>query len=259
VTFRDLSKLVEDEEPRDWVFSTEVLEHIPKAAESGFVANINRLAKIGVVISCGAIAQWGSHHVNNKEPEEIIKLMEGIGMKLYRPATEVVRRNNIKAHYLATNIMVFRRELPVTRVSPQPVLGLEGLVCAHKGNVDALAALMSSSKWGKFFEARNRCFIPTKWLGHRSCGCGDFFDLVCDGLKDGTVPSAVNDTKLVTKLKATMRCDLPSSAARESAFQQVWNKRKRTWDAHQCWERTFKMCPSDMADYVGNKIEYGKV
>jgi len=253
----DLVEPIPDDEQRDWVFSTEVLEHIPKDAEKGFISNVNRMAAIGVIISCGSVGQWGNHHVNTKEPEEVMKLMEKNGLHLDRAGTELLRRNNIMAHYLATNMLVFRRVLPAVTAEPEQVLGVEDLVCGHKDDTQKLTALMDDSKspkWSKFFQARSRCFIPNKWSPDGSCGCQDFFDMVCDGLKNGIVPDTVVDAGLAQNLHMKMGCHHAERSAQDNAFHAAFKSGTITYNSHNCWERTYHMCPSDTPEAINNKI-----
>lgn len=98
--------------PKSYVQTFEVGEHIPKEYENIFVDNICNNAKHGIIMSWALPGQGGDGHINEKNLTDIIKLIENKGFKLNKDETNKIR-NSIKPlpHFLyfRQNLLVFNR------------------------------------------------------------------------------------------------------------------------------------------------------
>lgn len=92
----------------DWVLSMEVGEHIPRQYEGTFIGNLNRHARLGIVLSWASPGQPGRGHVNERTSEYLADIMSGLG---YYPCWdwEAAFRQQARLPWLKTTIMVFRR------------------------------------------------------------------------------------------------------------------------------------------------------
>ena len=77
VSYADLTTPVEAK--AGWVLSLEVAEHIPKAGEQQFVANLVSNARCGIILSWAGIGQNGAGHVNTQSSRYVISLMASHG------------------------------------------------------------------------------------------------------------------------------------------------------------------------------------
>ena len=133
VKFADLTSRLMRAPLADWVFSTEVGEHIPRAKEDGFVRNIHSHACRGVVLSWevpsgqhGRITGHG--HVNCHTPEYILRLMGELGyvhdsnltadIRGLAPQHTSIRKRESFRHLMLpsgwrSNIFAFRRITPL--------------------------------------------------------------------------------------------------------------------------------------------------
>ncbi|XP_025114233.1 uncharacterized protein LOC112576171 [Pomacea canaliculata] len=99
----------------DWVICLEVAEHVPARYEVVLVDNIARHARKGIVLSWGHPGQGGFHHVNNKSPEDVKRLLDEAG---FRPDENagLSLRNSSTFGWFKQNIFVFRRKQEKTLV-----------------------------------------------------------------------------------------------------------------------------------------------
>ena len=70
-----------DLEPRDWVLSLEVGEHIPKDYEKPYIDNLTKLANNGIVLSWAVPEQPGFGHVNCQTNDYIISELQSRGFE----------------------------------------------------------------------------------------------------------------------------------------------------------------------------------
>ncbi|PVD21696.1 hypothetical protein C0Q70_17496 [Pomacea canaliculata] len=93
----------------DWVICLEVAEHVPARYERVLVDNIARHARKGIVLSWGHPGQEGFHHVNNKSPEDVKRLLDEVGFTLNDSSSSLLRQNS--THYwFRENTFVFERK-----------------------------------------------------------------------------------------------------------------------------------------------------
>ncbi|PVD21699.1 hypothetical protein C0Q70_17499 [Pomacea canaliculata] len=93
----------------DWVMCLEVAEHVPARYERVLVDNIARHARKGIVLSWGHPGQEGFHHVNNKSPEDVKRLLDEVGFTL-NDRDSVSLRKNSTFDWFKANIFVFERK-----------------------------------------------------------------------------------------------------------------------------------------------------
>jgi len=86
----------------------EVLEHIPAEFETVVLDNIDRAARLGLVLSWAAIGQGGFYHVNNRSPTYVNRTMLDRGFRMDLK-TSLVLREIATFPWLRNNIMVFIR------------------------------------------------------------------------------------------------------------------------------------------------------
>lgn len=92
------------------VLSLEVGEHIPRKYQDVFLDNICNACDDNLIISWAVRGQKGLNHINCKNNEEIIPLVESRGFKFQSDETEVAR-NSIKDHcfWFKNTLMVFKK------------------------------------------------------------------------------------------------------------------------------------------------------
>ncbi|XP_025114464.1 uncharacterized protein LOC112576322 isoform X2 [Pomacea canaliculata] len=93
----------------DWVICLEVAEHVPARYELVLVDNIARHARKGIVLSWGHPGQPGFHHVNNKSPEDVKRLLDEAGFALNDSSSSLLRQNST-FFWIVQNIFVFERK-----------------------------------------------------------------------------------------------------------------------------------------------------
>lgn len=98
--------------PKDYVQTFEVGEHIPKEYESIFIDNITTNAKKGIIMSWAVEGQGGDGHINERPVSYIQEAIEKKGFQLNEEKTKELR-NSINPHvdflYFRHNLMVFDR------------------------------------------------------------------------------------------------------------------------------------------------------
>ncbi|KAL7539051.1 hypothetical protein ACHAXR_009004 [Thalassiosira sp. AJA248-18] len=122
-----------DMEPKDWVVSIEVGEHIDKVDEDTFIENLVRLSKRGVVLSWAVEGQGGHQHINCQNNIHIIRQMESRGMSYNEEQSLKFRRSVSELPWLKKTLMVFNhgRGPPViSKVGKEPSVSC-GFHTAH--------------------------------------------------------------------------------------------------------------------------------
>ncbi|CAG0922877.1 unnamed protein product [Notodromas monacha] len=104
----DLSKPGSIGKTFDWVMSLEVGEHIPREYQDIYIDNLIRHAKEGIVLSWAVEGQGGRSHVNERNNDVIIEILQGRG---FFPQPEIWKalRASSSFHWLKNTIMVFTR------------------------------------------------------------------------------------------------------------------------------------------------------
>jgi GR25 family glycosyltransferase involved in LPS biosynthesis len=95
----------------DWVFSSEVGEHIPHEHEAQVIANIHAHNCRGVILTWAVVGQDGVAHVNCHSSEYLVNIFEGLGYKLNEELTAALRtkRNPGEAVWLEHSSLAFDR------------------------------------------------------------------------------------------------------------------------------------------------------
>ena len=75
----------------DWVFSTDVGEHIPHNREALFVRNLHAHNRCGIILSWAALNQRGNAHINNHSPEYLKRLWADLGYFVHNELTADLR------------------------------------------------------------------------------------------------------------------------------------------------------------------------
>lgn len=98
--------------PKDYVQTFEVGEHIPVEYEGVFIDNITRNAKKGIIMSWAVEGQGGDGHINERPVSYIVYAIENKGFQLNKEKTNELR-NSISPHinflYFRNNLLVFDR------------------------------------------------------------------------------------------------------------------------------------------------------
>lgn len=102
----DLARPI-DLEPRDWVLSLEVGEHIPSQFEKVFMDNVVKSAKAGLILSWAVPQQKGFGHVNCQTNEYVISEIESRGF-VHDPELQKVVRENVSFNYFLRTVMTFK-------------------------------------------------------------------------------------------------------------------------------------------------------
>jgi hypothetical protein len=97
-------------EPKDWVISIEVGEHIAKAKESIFIDNLVKLAIRGVILTWAIKGQGGHQHINEQNNEYIIHEMNKRGMRYDRAQSMRFRNSVTWWPWLRNTVMVFHKQ-----------------------------------------------------------------------------------------------------------------------------------------------------
>lgn len=96
----------------DVVVSLEVYEHIKPAYEETYLSNVFGLGAHHVIISCAPEGQWGRHHYNCKNPEDVIAIVTRLYPE-YEPdndLTEKFKKIKKLASFYRKNTIVFRKK-----------------------------------------------------------------------------------------------------------------------------------------------------
>jgi SAM-dependent methyltransferase len=104
----DLAVPVDLGKQYDWVLSLEVGEHIPKEYEAEFIANLDRHARKGVILSWAVKGQGGHGHVNNQDNDYLKAIFEDYGYINDLVAEEALRDASTTPWFPNT-LMVFRK------------------------------------------------------------------------------------------------------------------------------------------------------
>jgi len=95
----------------DWVLSLEVLEHIPATFETVALDNIDHVARRGIVLSWATCGQGGFHHVNNRSPEYVSKIMSKRGFTVDMPTSVAISKQVTPRHInIKRNLRVYIRK-----------------------------------------------------------------------------------------------------------------------------------------------------
>jgi hypothetical protein len=109
VNYIDLSVPIYHLNVYDWIISLEVAEHIPAQFESIYINNLVKHAKEGVILSWAKIGQDGHSHVNNRNADYVIKLMESKNFSHDFQSSNYFKMKS-SLSWLKDNINVFRRD-----------------------------------------------------------------------------------------------------------------------------------------------------
>lgn len=93
----------------DLVISLEVYEHIKPAYENNYLQNVFGLDSKYVIISCAPEGQWGRHHYNCKNPEDVVATVSNLYPNYERndDLTEKFKRIRKLASFYRKNTIVF--------------------------------------------------------------------------------------------------------------------------------------------------------
>jgi len=105
----DLSNPVELNDKTDCVLCLEVGEHIPKEFESILINNIVKHTTNKLILSWAIIGQGGDGHVNCRENEYIIKIIESNGFVYIKEDSDILRNSVVEADWFKNTIMVFNK------------------------------------------------------------------------------------------------------------------------------------------------------
>ena len=109
VNYIDLSVPIYHLNVYDWIISLEVAEHIPAQFESIYINNLVAHAKEGIILSWAKIGQSGHYHVNNRNSDYVIKLMESKNFSHDFQSSNYFKMKS-SLSWLKDNINVFRRD-----------------------------------------------------------------------------------------------------------------------------------------------------
>lgn len=96
----------------DWVLCLEVGEHLPKKYEKIFLDNIHLHNSKGIVLSWALRGQGGYGHFNEKNNDEVKKMMESYGYENDLDAEKYLR-SKATLWWFKNTIMVFRKKVIV--------------------------------------------------------------------------------------------------------------------------------------------------
>lgn len=95
-------------EPKDWVMSLEVGEHIPQKFEDNFIENLNKHNTKGIVVSWAIPGQGGHGHYNERPNEYIKSRFAALGYSNDLEAEKYLR-DKATHWWFKNTIMVFRK------------------------------------------------------------------------------------------------------------------------------------------------------
>ena len=110
VTDSDLDTI--DSSISDWVLSLEVGEHIPPDKTQTFLNLLHRHNKKGIILSWGIRGQGGHGHINEKNNDEVIKLVTSMGYYQNDWTENFTAETRKNAHYgwFHNSFLVFLRK-----------------------------------------------------------------------------------------------------------------------------------------------------
>jgi len=119
----------------DWLMSLEVGEHINSTMEQHFVRNLHTHNCRGLVLSWGALGQWGRGHINNHGTPYLVGVFSKLGYVFDAAATGALRNQHNgraqvpqKAPGVAGPYRWFEKSLHIfRRAQPQ-----RGVGCSHR-------------------------------------------------------------------------------------------------------------------------------
>ncbi|CAG0918873.1 unnamed protein product [Notodromas monacha] len=88
----------------NWVLSLEVGEHIPRKYQANYISNLVRHAEEGIVLSWAIEGQGGRSHVNNRNNDIIIAILEGHGF-YPQPGIWKSLRGNSSLYWFKNTVM----------------------------------------------------------------------------------------------------------------------------------------------------------
>ena len=103
------SKLADFKCERGNVITLEVAEHIPAKYQSAFLQNVNAMCLDNLVLSWALRGQGGSGHVNERNNNEVIPLVEQLGFRLRQHATDEARASVTELDWFRRTLLVFKR------------------------------------------------------------------------------------------------------------------------------------------------------
>ncbi len=104
----------------DWVLSLEVGEHIPASRERTFISNLHRHNREGIVLSWAIEGQSGTGHVNCRNNDYLIDVVQTLGYQFDATLSQTLRDAATKPWFKNT-LMVFRR-MPTPPAPQEKVL-----------------------------------------------------------------------------------------------------------------------------------------
>ena len=103
----DLSKSFNLDRQYDCVISLEVGEHIPVEYEQVFIENIIKHSKKFIILSWAIPGQPGTGHVNCRDNDYIIRILNKNNYKYMFDETQIFRKNISKYNFFKNTIMIF--------------------------------------------------------------------------------------------------------------------------------------------------------
>lgn len=105
----DLTKPLPFQRHYDVVMSLEVWEHLHPEFEKQYLDNIDSLTPDHLIISCAAPKQWGRHHYNPRDAQEVIDIMTARGYTLDPELTAQFKKIRYLASFYRRNTFVFHK------------------------------------------------------------------------------------------------------------------------------------------------------
>lgn len=104
--------------PVDLLISLEVYEHIPRAFEDVFIANLLKFQPKTLIVSCAEAGQPGLHHYNCRGRDEVVELFKAHGYVFDVQATVSFQSIKHLAAFYKNNTAVLRRQQPAVNAAP---------------------------------------------------------------------------------------------------------------------------------------------
>lgn len=159
VHYADLTTVVSTLPMADWVFSTEVGEHIPSQFSASYIANLHMHNTKGIIMSWALATPWqgGTAHINNRDPSEIQGVLTELGYTLDLQASTVLRHAS-RGSWLEYSFMVFRKSKEASSLPRY----FDSLRQANRTihNVCKSSRAMPTFAWSKLF--KSRCLSATE-------------------------------------------------------------------------------------------------
>lgn len=151
-------------EVHDWVMSLEVGEHMPASCISGYLANLDRHARKGIIISWSTSSmhsQLPGGHVSARSNQQVEDMMAFLGYSVLREESELLRRHANEWYY-RNNVRIFARQpMPGSRL-PAPSKAVAADASAPMPAVNTTCAIPCKPLRGKVLR------YATPW---NQCGC----------------------------------------------------------------------------------------